>query len=105
RPLFRSIAAVFFEPVACSTGVLVPPKGYLKRLAAICAKYDILLIFDEAITAFGRLGRPSAAHYFDISPDIIPTAKVITNGAVPMGAVLVQSKVYDAFMNAPSGAI
>jgi beta-alanine--pyruvate transaminase len=100
-----TIAAVIVEPVACSTGVLVPPQGYLKRLAAICAKHDILLIFDEVITAFGRLGTPFAADYFDISPDIITTAKGITNGAVPMGAVLVQSKVYDAFMNAPAGSI
>jgi beta-alanine--pyruvate transaminase len=100
-----TIAAVIVEPVACSTGVLVPPQGYLKRLAAICAKHDILLIFDEVITAFGRLGTPFAADYFDISPDIITTAKGITNGAVPMGAVLVQSKVYDAFMSAPAGAI
>jgi beta-alanine--pyruvate transaminase len=100
-----TIAAVIVEPVACSTGVLVPPKGYLKRLAAVCAKHDILLIFDEVITAFGRLGTPFAADYFDISPDIITTAKGISNGAVPMGAVLVQSKVYDAFMDAPAGAI
>jgi beta-alanine--pyruvate transaminase len=100
-----TIAAVIVEPVACSTGVLVPPQGYLKRVAAICAKHDILLIFDEVITAFGRLGTPFAADYFDISPDIIATAKGITNGAVPMGAVLVQSKVYDAFMGAPEGAI
>jgi beta-alanine--pyruvate transaminase len=100
-----TIAAVIVEPVACSTGVLVPPQGYLKRLAAICAKHDILLIFDEVITAFGRLGTPFAADYFDVTPDIITTAKGITNGAVPMGAVLVQSKVYDAFMSAPPGAI
>jgi beta-alanine--pyruvate transaminase len=100
-----TIAAVIVEPVACSTGVLVPPQGYLKRLAAICAKHDILLIFDEVITAFGRLGTPFAADYFDVTPDIITTAKGITNGAVPMGAVLVQSKVYDAFMNAPAGSI
>jgi beta-alanine--pyruvate transaminase len=100
-----TIAAVIVEPVACSTGVLVPPRGYLKRLAAICAKHDILLIFDEVITAFGRLGAPFAADYFDISPDIITTAKGITNGAVPMGAVLVQSRVHDAFMVGPEAAI
>ncbi len=100
-----TIAAVIVEPVACSTGVLVPPKGYLKRLAAICAKHDILLIFDEVITAFGRLGTPFAADYFDISPDIITTAKGITNGAVPMGAVLVQTKVHDAFMSGTEAAI
>src|SRR6185295_3331985 len=82
-----TIAAVIVEPVACSGGVFIPPKGYLPRLAAICAKHDILLILDEVITAFGRLGTPFAADYFGISPDIITTAKGITNGAVPMGAV------------------
>jgi beta-alanine--pyruvate transaminase len=96
-----TIAAIIVEPVAGSTGVLVPPKGYLKRLAAICAKHDILLILDEVITAFGRLGAPFAAEYFDISPDIITTAKALTNGTIPMGAVLVKNKVYDAFMNCP----
>jgi beta-alanine--pyruvate transaminase len=100
-----TIAAVIVEPVACSTGVLVPPKGYLKRLAAICARHDILLIFDEVITAFGRLGAPFAADYFGVVPDIITTAKGLTNGAVPMGAVLVQSRVHDAFMRAPETAI
>ena len=100
-----SIAAVIVEPVACSTGVLVPPKGYLKRLAAICAKHDILLIFDEVITAFGRLGAPFAAHYFSISPDIITTAKGITNGAVPMGAVFVKRHIHDALMTGPEEAI
>ncbi len=94
-----TIAAVIVEPVACSTGVLVPPKGYLKRLAAICAKHDILLIFDEVITAFGRLGAPFGADYFDISPDIITTAKAVTNGTIPMGAVLVKKHIYDAFTN------
>jgi beta-alanine--pyruvate transaminase len=100
-----TIAAVIVEPVACSTGVLIPPKGYLKRLAAICAKHDILLIFDEVITAFGRLGTPFAADYFGVSPDIITTAKGITNGAVPMGAVFVKGKIYDAFMSGPEEAI
>ena len=100
-----TIAAVIVEPVACSTGVLVPPKGYLKRLAAICSKHDILLIFDEVITAFGRLGAPFAANYFGVSPDIMTTAKGITNGAVPMGAVFVQAKVYEAFMTGPETAI
>ena len=85
-----TIAAVIVEPVACSTGVLIPPKGYLKRLAAICAKHDILLIFDEVITAFGRLGTPFGADYFGVSPDIITTAKGITNGTIPMGAVFVK---------------
>jgi beta-alanine--pyruvate transaminase len=96
-----TIAAIIVEPVAGSTGVLIPPKGYLKRLAAICAKHDILLILDEVITAFGRLGAPFAAEYFDISPDIITTAKALTNGTIPMGAVLVKDKVYDAFMTCP----
>jgi len=96
-----TIAAVIVEPVAGSTGVLIPPKGYLKRLAAICAKHDILLILDEVITAFGRLGAPFGADYFDISPDIITTAKALTNGTIPMGAVLVKGKIYDAFMNCP----
>jgi beta-alanine--pyruvate transaminase len=94
-----TIAAVIVEPVACSTGVLVPPKGYLRRLAAICAKHDILLIFDEVITAFGRLGAPFGADYFDVSPDIITTAKAVTNGTIPMGAVLVKKHIYDAFTN------
>ena len=87
-----TIAAVIVEPVACSTGVLIPPKGYLKRLAAICAKHDILLILDEVITAFGRLGTPFGADYFGVSPDIITTAKGVTNGTIPMGAVFVKSK-------------
>jgi len=100
-----TIAAVIVEPVACSAGVFIPPKGYLQRLAAICARHDILLIFDEVITAFGRLGAPFAADYFGVSPDIITTAKGITNGAVPMGAVLVTSKIHDAFMTGPDAAI
>jgi beta-alanine--pyruvate transaminase len=85
--------------------VLVPPKGYLKRLSAICAKHDILLIFDEVITAFGRLGTPFGADYFGVSPDIITTAKGITNGVIPMGAVFVKSKLYNAFMSGPDDAI
>ena len=93
-----TIAACIVEPVACSTGVLIPPKGYLKRLAEICAKHDILLIFDEVITAFGRLGAPFGTDFFDVSPDIITTAKGITNGVIPMGAVFVKSKIHDAFM-------
>ena len=100
-----TIAAVIVEPVACSTGVLVPPKGYLKRLAAICAKHGILLIFDEVITAFGRLGAPFGAEYFGVSPDIITTAKGITNGAVPMGAVFVKRPIHDALMTGPEDAI
>jgi beta-alanine--pyruvate transaminase len=100
-----TIAAVIVEPVACSTGVLVPPKGYLQRLAAICAKHNILLIFDEVITAFGRLGAAFGAEYFGMSPDIITTAKGLTNGAVPMGAVFVASTIYDALMTGPEEAI
>ncbi len=100
-----TIAAVIVEPVACSTGVLVPPKGYLQRLAAICAKHDILLIFDEVITAFGRLGTPFGAEYFGVSPDIITTAKAITNGTIPMGAVFVKDRVHAAFMQVPEEAI
>jgi len=100
-----TIAAVIVEPVACSTGVLIPPKGYLRRLAAICAKHDILLIFDEVITAFGRLGTPFGSEYFGVSPDIITTAKGITNGTIPMGAVFVKKKIHDAFMSGPEEAI
>jgi beta-alanine--pyruvate transaminase len=100
-----TIAACIVEPVACSTGVLIPPKGYLERLAAICAKHDILLIFDEVITAFGRMGASFGTDYFNVSPDIITTAKGITNGTIPMGAVFVKSKVHDAFMNGPEDVI
>lgn len=100
-----TIAACIVEPVACSTGVLIPPKGYLERLAAICARHDILLIFDEVITAFGRMGAPFGTDYFGVTPDIITTAKGITNGTIPMGAVFVQSKIHDAFMNGPEEVI
>ncbi|MEQ1652624.1 MAG: aspartate aminotransferase family protein [Hyphomicrobium sp.] len=100
-----TIAACIVEPVACSTGVLIPPKGYLDRLAAICAKHDILLIFDEVITAFGRLGAPFGTDFFGVSPDIITTAKGVTNGVIPMGAVFVKSKIHDAFMNVPEHVI
>ena len=100
-----TIAAVIVEPVACSTGVLIPPKGYLKRLTAIAARHDILLIFDEVITGFGRLGTPFGADYFDVSPDIITTAKGVTNGTIPMGAVFLKGHVYDAFMTGPENAI
>ncbi|MBP0661474.1 aminotransferase class III-fold pyridoxal phosphate-dependent enzyme, partial [Mycobacterium tuberculosis] len=84
-----TIAAVIVEPMAGSTGVLVPPKGYLKRLREICDKHGILLIFDEVITGFGRLGAPFAADFFGVMPDIITTAKGITNGVIPMGGVFV----------------
>jgi beta-alanine--pyruvate transaminase len=100
-----TIAAVIVEPVACSTGVLVPPKGYLERLAAIAKKHDILLIFDEVITAFGRLGTPFAVDYFGVSPDIITTAKGVTNGTIPMGAVFLKGHVHDAFMTGPENMI
>src|SRR5215472_16840303 len=100
-----NIAAVIVEPVACSTGVLVPPKGYLQRLREICDKHGILLIFDEVITGFGRLGASFAAEYFGIVPDLITTAKGITNGTIPMGAVFARKGIYDAFMNAPDNTI
>jgi beta-alanine--pyruvate transaminase len=100
-----NIAAVIVEPVAGSTGVLPPPVGYLERLREICDQHGILLIFDEVITAFGRIGEPFAAQRFGVTPDIITMAKGITNGVVPMGAVMVQSHVHDAFMQGPDQAI
>ncbi|UUP16187.1 aspartate aminotransferase family protein [Nitratireductor thuwali] len=100
-----TVAAVIVEPVAGSTGVLIPPKGYLKRLREICDKHDILLIFDEVITGFGRLGTPFGADYFDVVPDIMTTAKGITNGVIPMGAVFVKEEIHDAFMNGPEHLI
>ena len=100
-----TIAAVIVEPLAGSTGVLVPPVGYLQRLRDICTKYGILLIFDEVISGFGRLGSPFATDLFGITPDIITLAKGITNATVPMGATVVSNTVHEAFMNAPDGAI
>jgi len=100
-----TIAAVIVEPVAGSAGVVLPPKGYLQRLRAICDKYGILLIFDEVITGFGRLGQPFGAQYFDVLPDIITAAKGLTNGAIPMGAVFVRKHIYDAFMKGPANSI
>ena len=100
-----TIAAVIVEPVAGSTGVLVPPQGYLERLRAICDKHGILLIFDEVITGFGRLGAPFAATKFGVTPDLMTVAKGLTNGAVPMGAVFAKQHVHDAFMNGPEQAI
>lgn len=101
----ETIAAVIVEPMAGSTGVLMPPRGYLERLRAICDKYGILLIFDEVITGFGRLGSPFAVDHFGVMPDIVTTAKGVSNGAVPMGAVFVRKGIYDAFMNGPENAI
>jgi len=100
-----TIAAVIVEPVAGSTGVLLPPKGYLQRLRAICDKHGILLIFDEVITGFGRLGAPFAAHHFDVVPDLMTVAKGITNGCVPMGAVFATQAIHDAFMTGPEHLI
>ena len=96
-----TIAAVIVEPVACSGGVLVPPVGYLERLRAICDKHGILLIFDEVITAWGRLGKPFGAQHFGVLPDMMTTAKGITNGTVPMGAVFMREGIYQAFMTGP----
>jgi beta-alanine--pyruvate transaminase len=100
-----TIAAVIVEPVAGSTGVLIPPKGYLKKLREITKKHGILLIFDEVITGFGRLGTPFAADYFDVIPDMIVCAKGLTNGTIPMGAVMVTSQIHDAFMQGPEHMI
>jgi beta-alanine--pyruvate transaminase len=100
-----TIAAVIVEPVAASTGVLVPPVGYLERLRAICDKHGILLIFDEVITGFGRLGAPFAAEYFGIIPDIMSVAKGLTNGSVPMGAAIVRRGVYEGVLNGTSSGI
>ena len=100
-----NIAAVIVEPVAGSAGVIPPPPGYLERLREICDQHGILLIFDEVITAFGRLGAPFAAQRFGVTPDIITTAKGLTNGVIPMGAVLVSDSVHDAFMQGPANMI
>jgi beta-alanine--pyruvate transaminase len=100
-----TIAAVIVEPVAGSTGVLIPPQGYLQRLREICDKHGILLIFDEVITGFGRTGNPFGAQTFGVTPDMMTVAKGLTNGCVPMGAVIAQQKLYDAFMNGPEHMI
>jgi beta-alanine--pyruvate transaminase len=100
----ESIAAVIVEPMAGSTGVLIPPVGYLERLRAICDRHGILLIFDEVITGFGRLGSAFAATRFDVIPDLLTVAKGLSNGAVPMGAVAVRRAIHDAVIDAsPSG--
>jgi beta-alanine--pyruvate transaminase len=96
-----TIAAVIVEPMAGSTGVLPPPKGYLERLRAICDRHGILLIFDEVITGFGRLGHAFAAERYGVTPDMITFAKGITSGAVPMGGVIAREGIYDAFMRGP----
>ncbi|ESY05470.1 aspartate aminotransferase family protein [Mesorhizobium sp. C386A] len=100
-----TIAAVIVEPVAGSTGVILPPKGYLQKLREICTKHGILLIFDEVITGFGRLGAPFAADYFGVTPDIMTTAKGVSNGVIPMGAVFVKKEIHDAFMTGPEHMI
>ncbi len=97
-----TIAGVIVEPLAGSTGVLVPPRGYLERLHAICARHGLLLIFDEVITAFGRLGAATASEYFGITPDIITLAKGINNASIPLGAVAVRRALYDTVTGAAS---
>jgi beta-alanine--pyruvate transaminase len=100
-----TIAAVIVEPLAGSAGVLLPPKDYLQRLRAICDKYGILLIFDEVITGFGRLGEAFGSDYFGVQPDIITFAKGMTSGVVPMGGVGVKKEIFDTFMTGPDFAI
>ena len=100
-----TIAAVIVEPVAGSTGVLLPPQGYLERLRAICDKHGILLIFDEVITGFGRLGAPFGATHFGVTPDLMTVAKGISNGCVPMGAVFCKRAIHDVFMTGPEHLI
>ena len=102
----ENIAACIVEPVAGSTGTLVPPKGYLQRLREICDKHGILLIFDEVITGWGRMGSPFGSQEFGVTPDIMTMAKATTNGIVPMGVVAVKEKIYDTIINsAPEGAV
>ncbi len=100
-----NIAAVIIEPMAGSTGVLLPPKGYLEKIRAITKKHGILLIFDEVITGFGRLGSNFGADHYGVTPDIMTTAKGLTNGIIPMGAVLTSSDIHDAFMQGDEGLI
>ncbi|MGC4080095.1 MAG: aspartate aminotransferase family protein [Rubrivivax sp.] len=100
-----TIAAVIVEPVAGSTGVLLPPQGYLQRLREICDRHGILLIFDEVITGFGRTGQPFASQTFGVTPDLVTLAKGVTNGTVPMGAVLVKDTIHGTFMNGPEHLI
>ena len=98
-----TIAAVIVEPVAGSIGVYPPPVGYLERLRAITEKHGILLIFDEVITAYGRLGTGSAAEYFGVIPDLVTTAKGLTSGTVPMGAVMARKHIHDAIVHGADG--
>ena len=100
-----TLAAVIIEPVAGSAGVIVPPKGYIERLRALCDKHGVLLIFDEVITGFGRLGAPFASHWFGVTPDIMTTAKGITNGVIPMGAVFAKREIHDAVVNGSETAM
>ncbi len=100
-----TIAAVIVEPMQGSGGVIVPPAGYLERLRAICDRHGILLIFDEVITGFGRLGKPFGAHRFGVTPDIICFAKIVTNGVIPMSGVIVRRAIHDAFMTGPELAV
>lgn len=100
-----TIAAVIVEPVVGSAGVIVPPQGYLKKLRELCTAHDILLIFDEVITAFGRIGSAFAAQEFKVLPDIITTAKALTSGVIPMGAVFVSDEIHETFMKGPENAI
>ncbi len=100
-----TIAAVIVEPLAGSAGVILPPEGYLQRLRKICDKHGILLIFDEVITGFGRLGTPFAVDKFGVEPDMVTAAKALTNGVIPMGAVFVQDKIHDAFMQGPANMV
>ena len=100
-----NIAGVIIEPIAGSAGVLLPPQGYLKKIREICTKHGIMLIFDEVICAFGRTGDAFAAKRFDVTPDIMTTAKGLTSGTVPMGAVLTKREIYETFMTGPDGAI
>ncbi len=101
----ENIAAVMIEPVSGSGGVVVPPLGYLEKIREICTRHGILLIFDEVITAFGRVGDYFGAQRFNVTPDIMTIAKGLTNGVIPMGGVLVKSDIYDAFMRGPESAI
>lgn len=100
-----NIAAVILEPMQGSTGVIVPPRGYLQRIRDICNRHGLLLIFDEVITGFGRLGTPFAADYFGVRPDLITFAKAVNNGTVPLGGVIASEEIYNAFMNGPAHAI